>query len=166
MKLFLSNCISSGFVLERPGILLCLQYILNTCMFGAMLSIRGRPLEITGGGGGWRFPKKNSCKGKFSKIKFLQTVHYPKKGQDPQCRKIKSCRQLGLKKKLVHWKFFAPPPGISNGPPLNRYRFIVRGDWKHDIFQTSSSQLNLMTQKVQNSIIQGVILYRAVYCSS
>ena len=33
----------------------------------------------------------------------------------------KSCRDMRLKKKFVPQKFYSPPPGISNGPPLKRH---------------------------------------------
>ena len=35
-------------------------------------------------------------------------------------QKKKSCRQVGLKKKFMHRKFFVSPPVISNGPSLKR----------------------------------------------
>jgi hypothetical protein len=40
--------------------------------------------------------------------KFLQKLNALKK----------SCRDMRLKKKFVQQKFYSPPPGISNGPPL------------------------------------------------
>lgn len=39
--------------------------------------------------------------------------------------KKKSCRDMRLKKKIVPQKFYTPPPGISNGPPLKSIRSLI-----------------------------------------
>ena len=86
--------------------------------------LKGRPLEITGEG--VKIPEKKFLQRKIFKNKILANSPLSKKRPTMSKKKKKSCRQLGLKKKFVHWKFFAPHlPGFLMVHPLFTSRWII-----------------------------------------
>ena len=94
------------------------------------------------GGGGVKIPPKKFVQRKMPGKKFMQPlcqrkkIHASKQQSTNSLEKkflqrlnalikTKSCRDIRLKKKFVPQKFYTPPPGISNGPPLmQNYDFI------------------------------------------
>ena len=79
--------------------------------------LRGGPLEIPGGGGGVKIPKKKFVQRKMPGKKIRAAITSEKKNsckQSTNSLEKKFVQRLNALKKI-------PPPGISNGPPLNTY---------------------------------------------